>query len=486
MADHHYVPEVEFALLGVLLDGAGDFSGVLAYVEPSHFVEPVHREVYAAIRQSHERFSTTQLTTVMKVVPEGVRQQFKVSTGQDLGGYLSRMISGTVHTAASAMSVARNVVSQWGRLEIAREASLLSEAASSPEADPILLLRDIGGMTERVGAELRRTNRSRPSARFDASLDDLIAETEAAIARGGPAGIPTGLADLDRMTGGLHRRDLILLGARPSMGKTSIGTTVSLNAAAAGYGVGFFSLEMDRGKLMARMASDLAYRAGIRIPYQDVINAPTLQHLEQLRGATDYFRTLPIWIDETPNISTAELRAKLDAMVAAAQDGGFTIDLIVVDHLLKVTAGGRYAGQRVLEVGEITGALKEMARDYGLAILLLTQLSRAVEGRDDKRPQLSDLRDSGAIEQDADVVMMLYREAYYLERQRAAAKSASDEIEIEAKLSASRNRAELLIEKQRNGRVGTVELHADLPFSHFGNLASRGYAEMHEQYRGGP
>jgi replicative DNA helicase len=480
-----FVPEVEFALLGALLDGAGDLGPVLAHISPEQFVEPLHGYLFQAITIAAERFSSTDLRVVMRVLPQSVKDDFKKETGTDIGGFLSRMVTGTLHSSGgSLISIARNVAGQHARVMLAREARAIAEAAALPDNDPVQLLRESGAMVERLQSELRRGKRTKTTARFDEAYDSMIADAEAALDRGGPAGIPTGLVDVDRMTGGLHRRDLILLGARPSMGKTSIATSAALSAATAGHGVLIFSLEMDQSKLMTRMASDLAYRAGIRVAYQDIINNPTRQDIDNLRGAGQLYRTLPIWIDDTPSITVGDLRVKLEAKIAEAQAGGFTVDLVVVDHLLKMGSTSRYAGQRVLEIGEITGALKEIARDYDLAMLLLTQLSRAVENRDDKRPQLSDLRDSGTIEQDADVVLMLYREAYYIERQIASASTLDERMKLTRSLEECRQAGQLLVEKQRNGRVGHVDLFVDLPYSHFSAATRDGYAQMAERYRG--
>jgi len=271
----------------------------------------------------------------------------------------------------------------------------------------------------------------------------------------------------------MQRKDLILLGARPSMGKTSIATVMAASAAAAGCGIGVLSLEMDTRKLMTRVASDLLHRTGIHVPYENLINGRVDESdIALVERAIARAHALPIFIDDQSGLSISDIRFKVESLIADAEAAGFTLDMLIVDHLLKVRPTSRYAGNRVHEIGEITEGLKELAREYDFAALLLTQLNRAVETRDDKRPTLADLRDSGAIEQDADTVMFLYREAYYIAREKPANAEAA-RIRDE-KLTECEHKAELEVAKQRNGQVRTVELWCDMAYSAFRNAARYG------------
>jgi replicative DNA helicase len=254
------------------------------------------------------------------------------------------------------------------------------------------------------------------------------------------------------------------------MGKTTLGTSIARNAAESGAGVGFFSLEMDNAKLGARMLSDIALTRDHRVPYQDMIAGRLSDQQEEWAAqALEDRAALPILIDDASGITMAEIRAKAETMMEDAETRGVKLQLLVVDHLGLITPSARYKGNRNNEIGEITSGFKSMAREYDLSVLLLSQLSRQVEQRDNKRPQLSDLRDSGNIEQDADAVMFLHREAYYLER--ATPTDPDERIEWGLKLDTCRNSGELAIAKQRNGPCSTIDLHIDMACSAVRNAA---------------
>ena len=291
------------------------------------------------------------------------------------------------------------------------------------------------------------------------------------------------LRDLDEKLGGLHRSDLIILAGRPSMGKTSLATNIAYNAAAAyraevqddgskktvdGAIVGFFSLEMSNEQLATRI---IAERTGItthRIRQGDLDKSD----FERLREATEELQNLPLYIDDTGGISISQLAAR-----ARRLQRSVGLDMIVIDYLQLITVtSGNANANRVQEITQITTSLKALAKDLNVPIIALSQLSRAVEQRDDKRPQLSDLRESGSIEQDADVVMFVYREEYYLSRTEPGA-DPSDPSSNE-KWSQWRERmdqvygkAEVIIGKQRHGPIGRVELAFDSNITRFGDLS---------------
>ena len=318
---------------------------------------------------------------------------------------------------------------------------------------------------------------------FSDALTQSLQMAEAAYKREGKiAGIASGLRDLDEKLGGMHRSDLIILAGRPSMGKTSLATNVAYNAAAAyraemqedgskktvdGAIVGFFSLEMSNEQLATRI---LAERTGItthRIRQGDLDK----NDFEKLREATEELQNLPLYIDDTGGISISQLAAR-----ARRLQRSVGLDIIVIDYLQLITTSNSNANtNRVQEVTQITTALKALAKDLNVPIIALSQLSRAVEQRDDKRPQLSDLRESGSIEQDADVVMFVYREEYYLARTEPGA-DPNDPSSNE-KWAAWRSRmdqvygkAEVIIGKQRHGPIGKVELAFDSNITRFGDL----------------
>ncbi|UXN69926.1 DnaB-like helicase C-terminal domain-containing protein [Devosia neptuniae] len=477
-----FVAAPEQHLLGMILSG-GDCRAALSMVDERHFVEPAHRIIFSLAKLAHERFSSTNLPVVAKLIEPQDANAFLSQTGIPITEYMATIAGQTVYGVGNAAQAARNVISQWGRLRIATSAEGIALAAREPSADPVEMARALGITMDEVLAEVRVGGRGKTRQTIAEATRDALAASRAARASGGITGISSGLADYDRLTGGFQKRDMTLLGARPSMGKTTMGTAVAASAAMTGAGVGFFSLEMDRPKLVTRFNSDLAHRRGIKIAYQDIINGSASDDdLAQIEQVMTEFNHLPIWIEDQSGLMISDIRVKTEAMISDAEQAGFTLDMLVVDHLGKIRPTSRYAGNRTNEIGEITDGLKEIAREYDLAVLLLSQLNRDVEKRDDKRPTLADLRDSGAIEQDADTVLFLYREAYYLQREKPT--SLNRTLERDADLSACLNKAELEVAKQRNGRVQSIDLFVDMAHSAVRDAARPGYAEMHERYHG--
>jgi replicative DNA helicase len=464
-----YVPEIEQNLLGAILSG-GDHRPTLARLTPEHFLEPAHAEIYRLICAAQDQYGTTTMPTVLKLASAEFVQGFADRTGTPIGPYMAGMVTTTPFDVRNIKGGAKAVVSQWARLGLKAEAEGLAAAASDPASNPAELARAIVSRADEITSHLRIGGRTNTRQTFaEAAQDALNASLEAKV-RQGLTGITTGLLDLDRATGGLQRRDLILLGARPSMGKTTLGTSIARYAAASGVGVGVFSLEMDSAKLAARMVSDLAHSDGRRIPYQDFIAGRLTDDQEDAAAqALEKYASLPILLDDASNLTIAEIRAKTETMLEDAHDRGVPLGLLILDHLGKVKPSARYAGNRNNEVGEVTDGLKALAREFDLSVLLLSQLSRQVESREDKRPVLSDLRDSGNIEQDADAVLFLHRQAYYLERAEPA--DFDKRIEWQSELDACRNRGELAIAKQRNGPCVTIDLHVDIACSAVRNAA---------------
>ncbi|MBL6945881.1 MAG: replicative DNA helicase [Rhodospirillales bacterium] len=313
---------------------------------------------------------------------------------------------------------------------------------------------------------------------FKSSVVEAIRLAEAAHKREGAlAGVTTGFTDIDKLLGGLHPSDLIILAGRPSMGKTALATNMATHAAYSrartsgkeGGVVGFFSLEMSAEQLASRILSEQTDISSSRMRTGELTN----DEFNRLAVGSQGLHHIPIFIDDTPALTVSALRTR--ARRLKRQHG---LDMIVVDYLQLISAspGSRNDG-RVNEVSEITRGLKTLAKELEVPVLALSQLSRAVEQRDNKRPQLSDLRESGSIEQDADVVMFIFREEYYLERdepiQRQDEKDDSFHSKFERwqqRLEEVRNMAELSVAKQRHGPIGTVKLQFEGQFTRFGNL----------------
>jgi replicative DNA helicase len=279
--------------------------------------------------------------------------------------------------------------------------------------------------------------------------------------------IPTGLTDFDAALGGLDPGDLIVLAGRPSMGKTACATHCALEAAKRGYGVIFFSLEMREEHVVARMASEecgIPYKAAIRRQLSD-------RNLEIFIRAATGISHLPLLIDDGAAQTTSQIAAKVRRTANDFERRGKRLSLVIIDHLTKLRFDARYAGNRVLEVGEATGALASLAKSQDVAVLCLSQLNRQVDSRENKRPQLTDLRESGAIEQDADVVIFPFREAYYLERTKY--QDPAEEKLREDQLARLSNVLELQIAKCRNGETVNVEVFADMATNRLRNLEWR-------------
>ena len=311
---------------------------------------------------------------------------------------------------------------------------------------------------------------------FSSALTTAIDMAARAYERDGKlSGIATGLSDLDRMLGGLQSSDLVIVAGRPGMGKTALATNIAFNIAKAyrfetkpdgartttnGGIVGFFSLEMSAEQLATRIIAEQSGVASYRIRRGDISD----DDFHLITDAARDMQAVPFHIDQTGGISIAQLTAR--ARRLKRQRG---LDLIVVDYLQLLSSSKR-ADNRVQELTEITTGLKTLAKELSVPVVALSQLSRQVESRDDKRPQLSDLRESGSIEQDADVVMFVFREEYYL-KNRQPREGTEEFIAWQSEMERAHGRAEIIIGKQRHGPTGTVELQFDAEVTRFGNLA---------------
>ena len=316
---------------------------------------------------------------------------------------------------------------------------------------------------------------------FRIVVNSALEMAQAAYKRDGHVtGVTTGLRDLDAKLGGLQKSDLVILAGRPAMGKTALATNIGFNAAQAikdrdtnEYNkVAFFSLEMSSEQLATRIMEEKSGISSDRIRRGDV----KPHDFDRIVEASQAMSQAPFYIDDTPAMNIPMLRTR--ARRLKRQHG---LDLIIIDYLqLMRAASNKGAENRVQEISEITRGLKAIAKELDVPVLALSQLSRAVEMRDDKRPQLADLRESGSIEQDADVVMFVYREQYYHERKKPDEEDQAKMSDWQAKAERVHNKAELIIAKQRHGPVGTVNLYFDGNITRFGDLADDG--SLPEQY----
>jgi replicative DNA helicase len=470
--------EAEQALLGVLLYDNAAYERLSDALQPSHFFEPFHGRLYAAV-QSHVRRGHL-------AEPILLAEQFQRDPAfEDLGGirYLADMVD-RAPPAANAADYARVIYDLALRRDLIRIGGDIAAAAQA--GDPELSGREQIEAAEQQLYTLAETgSASNGFMNFSDSLAGAVNMAAEAYSReGGLSGLSTGLRDLDKMLGGLHPSDLIILAARPSMGKTSLGANIAFNVARRyawepapdggrktvdGGVVAFFSLEMSAEQLAMRLLAEVT-----RIP-SDLIRKGEIKASEfgEIRDAAAEIGEAPLYIDATGGISIGKLAARARRLKRTAG-----LDLIVVDYLQLVTSGEGRVENRVQEVSQITQGLKSLAKELSVPIVALAQLSRQVENRDDKRPQLSDLRESGSIEQDADVVMFIYREAYYLGRLEPRDNTA-EHLEWTEKLDQIRNVAEIIIGKQRHGPIGTVKLHYDENITKFSDLARESRFDPH-------
>ena len=463
--------EAEQALLGALLISNDVFDRIAHLVEPRHFYEPLHGRIFEVAAR---RIQSGALAS-----PVTLRPFFEADAAMaELGGpaYLARL-AGAVVSIANARDFAQTIHD----LALRRELIILGDEIAAKAASVTVDSEPREQIVEAEQALYQLAEKGKYEGGFVSFLRAAKTALDVANAayqrEGGLAGLSAGLDDMDRKLGGLHPSDLLIIAGRPSMGKTALATNIAFNVARQyrrgqrpdgtegvvdGGVVGFFSLEMSAEQLATRILSEQA-----QVPSEQIRRGDMNEDdFRRFVHATAELERIPLFIDDTPALPISTLAAR--ARRLKRQHG---LDLLVVDYLQLVRpASSRGGDNRVQEVSEITQGLKAIAKELDIPVIALSQLSRQVENREDKRPQLSDLRESGSIEQDADVVMFVYREEYYHER----AKPDEDDPAFQAwfeKGQRIHNKAEVVIGKQRHGPIGTIELHFDGRYTRFSNLA---------------
>ncbi|KNY13107.1 DNA helicase [Shinella sp. SUS2] len=459
-----FVPEIEQNVLGAILLG-GDIHETLSILKEYHFVEAFHREVYRSALAAHERYGSSNPSIVKRLLDEQVCAEFEKSTGMQVSAYLARLVSSATASGSGTAENARKVLDQWARISIAGEAGRVHAAANDPSADAKVVASEAAKNLDDIISELRAGGRKKTRVSVGGAAMRAVEAAQAAREKGsGLTGITWGLTDLNRMTGGIQRRDLTLIGARPSMGKTTVALSCAIKAAQAGHCCGIVSLEMDADKLASRALSDIMFDWRGKVPYTNIVRGEVSDSdIDAIMEAQIELDRLPLHIDEQAGQTATDIRVRAERMAEERAQHGTPLEVLFIDHLGLIRPSSRYSGNRVNEIAEITSSMKSLARELDIAVVLLSQLSRALESRDEKRPMLSDLRDSGAIEQDADMIAFLFREAYYLERAQGG--SFEEQAERADKLIDCQNKLEFIIAKQRNGPLGTVDLFADMAFS---------------------
>ena len=469
--------QAEQALLGALLANNKAYERVSEFLQPDHFADPINGRIFRAIAR---RVEVGQLADGVTL-----RAEFEHSGLLDeVGGtaYLAQLLQAMVGII-NAGEYGRAIHDAWLRRQLIDIGETIVNNAFG--ADP-----DLNGPDQAEAAEqflFNLVDKGRADGGFvgfEQALTAAIDTAERAFHRpGGVAGLSTGLRDLDKKTGGLHPSDLLILAGRPGMGKTALATKIAYGAAQslrdearaedpnaiAKASVAIFSLEMSAEQLATRLLSEESRISGDKIRRGDI----SQKDFDRFVQVSREIGSLPLHIDDTPAISLSAMRTRCRRLKASKG-----LALIVVDYLqLMRPAAGQRPENRVQEISQITQGLKALAKELAVPVIALSQLSRAVESREDKRPMLSDLRESGSIEQDADVVMFVYRDEYYLQ-QRAPKQLGFDNDEKflaatdkwQRDMEQVHNKAELLIEKQRHGPTGTIELFFEGEFTKFADL----------------
>ncbi len=463
--------ELEQALLGAILVNNEAFYRVSDFLEPRHFFEPIHQKLYEIAGSLIRVGKTATPVTLKTFLPPDLDV-----AGLTASQYLARLAAEAT-TVINAADYGRSIYD----LAIRRSLILIGEEMVNAAYDAPVDERpqDQIEQAERNLYELAETGRYDGGfQRFAQALTTAVEMAANAYQRDGKlSGLASGLRDLDRMMGGLQSSDLIILAGRPGMGKSSLATNIGYNIAKAWEGgvradgqvestnggiVGFFSLEMSAEQLATRMIAEQTEIASYKIRRGEIETAD----FDRIVEASREMERIPFYIDETGGLSVAQLAAR--ARRLKRQRG---LDLLVIDYIQLLQGSSRRAQEgRVQEVTEITTSLKALAKELNIPILALSQLSRAVESRDDKRPQLSDLRESGSIEQDADVVMFVFREEYYV-KNKEPRMGTEEYFKWQAEMNAVHGRAEVIIGKQRHGPTGTVQLQFKAEVTRFADLA---------------
>ena len=463
--------EAEQSLLGAVLVNNEALYRVSDFLEPGHFFEPIHQQIFDIARSLVRTGKVASPVTLKTYLAADID-----IAGLSVTQYLARLAAEAT-TIINAADYGRTIYDLAIRRDLIQIGEEMVNVAYESAVDfaPCDQIED----AERRLYDLAETGRYGGGfQKFETALTVAVDMAARAYQRDGKlSGLATGLKDLDAKMGGLQASDLLIVAGRPGMGKTALATNIDYNVARAWRGevqadghtasvnggiVGFFSLEMSAEQLATRI---IAEQTGI--PSSTIRRGGIGERdFEKIKDVAIELQHLPFFIDETGGLTVAQLAAR--ARRLKRQRG---LDLLVIDYIQLLQGSSRRSQEnRVQEVTEITTNLKALAKELNVPIMALSQLSRQVENRDDKRPQLSDLRESGSIEQDADVVMFVFREEYYLSNKEP--RPGTDEhIKWQTEMAAVHGKAEIIIGKQRHGPTGTIGLQFDAEVTRFDNLA---------------
>ena len=452
--------EAEQSLIGSVLVNNDIIDEISNIVSAGKFFDPIHRKIYEVIESLNNKG--------MIANPITLKNYFENDSGLSEVGGVDYLVKLTRFSSSikQAIDYAKIIHEMYVKRELIFISDEISEQAKDDQIE-----KNGENIIEDAEKSLfdlaERGNFSQTFLKFNQAVDQTIEMATLAMKSDqGIIGVPTGLSDLDRQLGGLHKSDLIIIAGRPSMGKTALATNIAFYAAKnmqennEKESVAFFSLEMSSEQLSTRILSEQARISSHEIRTGKASEDTLNRYIETSRNIYD----LPLYIDETPAIAISTLSNRARRIKRL-----FGLKLIVVDYIQLMRTNSNRMDGRVQEISEITQGLKALAKELNVPVIALSQLSRAVEQRDDKKPQLSDLRESGSIEQDADVVLFVYREQYYLERKKP--KEGSIEFaEWQSKMSDIHGGAELILGKHRHGSTGVIHVEFEGEFTKFKDL----------------
>ena len=455
--------EAEQALIGSILVSNEIYDEISSIIDKQKFFDPVHIKIFDTIEKLISKGLLANPITLKNFFENS--ESLKELGGQD---YLIKITKFST-SVKQAIDYANIVHEMHVRRELIKISEFVQNEASANENTSSG--EEMIQNTEKYLFDLaERGHFNRSCLKFENALKQTIEMAKSAYQNeDGIVGVPTGLTDLDSRLGGMHKQDLIIIAGRPSMGKTALATNIAFHAAKniekKGHKstVAFFSLEMSSEQLATRILSEQS-----RIRSNDIRRGKVSEkEFEQFIETSKNIFELPLYIDETPAITISAISNRSRRIKRL-----FGLDLIVIDYIQLMRTSGKKDWGRVQEISEITQGLKALAKELNVPVLALSQLSRQVEQRDDKKPQLSDLRESGSIEQDADVVMFVYREAYYLERKEPTLGSI-EHAEWQQKMNDISSLAEIMIGKQRHGPTGNVRVEFEAMYTKFKDLENK-------------
>ena len=449
--------EAEQSVIGSVLLTNEIFDEINMLVSSSNFYDPMHQKIFAAIEKLIYGGMLANPITLKNYfekekdeinIPEYLVKITKFSTSSRQAIEYSKLIY-DLFVKRKLINISENIIDEAKLNDLDNDGQKIIENFEKSLFD----LAEKGSFSSSL-------------VKFEEAMRQTIEMASSAYKNEeGIVGVPTGLSDLDDKLGGLHKSDLVIIAGRPSMGKTALATNIAFNAAkkiqeeGKATSIAFFSLEMSSEQLSTRILAEQS-----RIKSNDIRRGRiSEEQFDKFIETSKDISELPLYIDETPAISIAALSNRARRIKRL-----YGLDMVVVDYIQLMRASNFKDG-RVQEISEITQGLKALAKELSVPVLALSQLSRAVELRDDKKPQLADLRESGSIEQDADVVMFVYREAYYLERKEPRAATV-EHAEWQAKMNEVSNLAEIIIGKQRHGPTGNIMLEFEAMFTKFKDI----------------